>query len=46
MSADVHVSIDTLVDFKMVEWFMNDRGFVRPAGFPGSGAGAAEESPQ
>lgn len=46
VSTDVHVSIDTHFDFKMVEWFMNDRGFVRPAGFPGSGAGAAEEGPQ
>ncbi len=41
--SDMHISIDTRTDFKMVEWFLKDRGFVRPAGFPDVGAGAAEE---
>lgn len=43
---DVHISIDTHTDFKMVEWFMKDRGFVRPAGFPDFGRDAAQESRQ
>ena len=43
VSEDHHISIDTRADFKLVEWFMKNRGIVRPAGFSSPGTGGVDE---
>ena len=40
---DVHVSIDTHAEFRLVEWYMRERGFVRPPGFSTVRTGVAED---
>lgn len=43
VSKEQHISIDTRTDFRLVEWFMKNRGFVRPSGVAGPSTGAVEE---